>query len=540
MTARTSLTPAVTRRQLDEPAPGGPATRGARGWSCRCRAAPRGQRDRPRSTSPSTSRRSGAPGASRCSWPTTSSSVRGRIRTASGAGRRATACRPPRRTGASGALPVVGVVETRRGSPSGLHAPAATGPHARGPCGPVVLVASAGSWPSPVGLRRSIAGLLAARPACSPGSRWLGASDRHGVHHRRTTSSPTVADDGVAAARAWSTACPGRPTRPHPAWTAAAEVTRPCGRRDVVRVTTAADHGRAPATRPLTAAARRASWSSSSRTWPDDDGARGGRRRRRSGQAVGSGARGRRPSAAPSARSDEINEQVETRHSQAGEAVALPLSLLGHGVRLRRACSPPGCRSSGRSPSIAGGLLACSGSLTSIDLCDYLSVVSVIGLGLCIDYGLLLVSRYREELRRLHDAGDDVRPAALEGPWSTPWARPGAPCSSARDGRDQPVGPDVLRAADPAGVGAAGVSVVVVALLGALTLVPALASPGTADPARRHPRSRVCAGSPAAGDVAPTGARSPPGAPRAAAGPPWWRLAVLAFLVVAGVAGPLA
>ena len=40
---------------------------------------------RPPAAAPSTSRRSGAPGASRCCWPTTSSSVRGRIRTASGA-----------------------------------------------------------------------------------------------------------------------------------------------------------------------------------------------------------------------------------------------------------------------------------------------------------------------------------------------------------------------------------------------------------------------------------------------------------------------
>jgi len=28
------------------------------------------------------------------------------------------------------------------------------------------------------------------------------------------------------------------------------------------------------------------------------------------------------------------------------------------------------------------------------------NVVTVLGLGLCIDYGLLIVSRYREELRR--------------------------------------------------------------------------------------------------------------------------------------------
>src|SRR5215203_6680026 len=82
MTARTSLTPALSadsgtnrRRVAREttcaivvfPVPGGP------------------HRISDIGASPSTSRRSGVPGPSRCRWPTTSSSVRGRIRTASGA-----------------------------------------------------------------------------------------------------------------------------------------------------------------------------------------------------------------------------------------------------------------------------------------------------------------------------------------------------------------------------------------------------------------------------------------------------------------------
>ena len=77
------------RGQLDEGAGRWPGRPGRRAWSCRCRAAPRGaprpatyRRRRPRR------RRAGAaahPAPSRWSWPTTSSSVRGRIRTASGA-----------------------------------------------------------------------------------------------------------------------------------------------------------------------------------------------------------------------------------------------------------------------------------------------------------------------------------------------------------------------------------------------------------------------------------------------------------------------
>ena len=59
--------------------------RRARAWSCRCPADPR--RSRCVSRSCSTSRRSGLPGPTRCSWPTTSSIVRGRSRAASGAWR---------------------------------------------------------------------------------------------------------------------------------------------------------------------------------------------------------------------------------------------------------------------------------------------------------------------------------------------------------------------------------------------------------------------------------------------------------------------
>src|SRR4051812_9269521 len=88
MTARTSFTPALsadsgTNRRLVAcettcamvvlPVPGGP------------------QRISDIGASPSTSRRSGVPGPSRCRWPTTSSRVPGRIRTASGAVA-ATAC----------------------------------------------------------------------------------------------------------------------------------------------------------------------------------------------------------------------------------------------------------------------------------------------------------------------------------------------------------------------------------------------------------------------------------------------------------------
>ena len=58
---------------------------GGRGSSCRCRRGPTGSTEPTRSDSART--RKGAPGPTRCSWPTTSSSVRGRRRAASGAWR---------------------------------------------------------------------------------------------------------------------------------------------------------------------------------------------------------------------------------------------------------------------------------------------------------------------------------------------------------------------------------------------------------------------------------------------------------------------
>ena len=98
ITCRTSFTPAVTADSSTNfrfvwcettaaivvfPVPGGPQSSSDIGWS------------------PSTSRRNGEPGASRCCCPTSSSRLRGRIRTASGAAVWSTSARlPPPRAGA--------------------------------------------------------------------------------------------------------------------------------------------------------------------------------------------------------------------------------------------------------------------------------------------------------------------------------------------------------------------------------------------------------------------------------------------------------
>ena len=128
--------------------------------------------------------------------------------------------------------------------------------------------------------------------------------------------------------------------------------------------------------------------------------------------------------------------------------------------------------------SIAGALASLTAFSHFLDLdASTVNVVTVLGLGLCIDYGLLMVSRYREELRKVLD---------------------GAPVSElTRDQRALALGDTLDRAGRTVifsafivaislsglaffeiefirAVSAAAVSVVIVALAVALSLVPAL------------------------------------------------------------------
>jgi RND superfamily putative drug exporter len=187
---------------------------------------------------------------------------------------------------------------------------------------------------------------------------------------------------------------------------------------------------------------------------------------------------------------DEINSSVES-DLRRGEAIALPVSLLVM-VLVFGGLLAAGLPIVGAVASIGGGLACLLGFSHAIELDSSVpSVVSVLGLGLCIDYGLLLVSRFREELRRLIATGpvglrDDGDGSGADGQMSP------APeqVATALERTLGTAGRTVLFsavtvAASLAGllmvnasilraVGAAGVSVVVVALLVALTLVPAL------------------------------------------------------------------
>ncbi len=170
-----------------------------------------------------------------------------------------------------------------------------------------------------------------------------------------------------------------------------------------------------------------------------------------------------------------------------GEAIALPLSLLVMVVVFGGflAASMPVL---GAIASIAGGMGVLLGFAQAIELdAVVVNVVTVLGLGLSIDYGLLIVSRYREEAaqlvastasaglplrrRRRRAHGRAVVEEAVRrtvhtaGRTVTFSAVTIAIAISAL----MVFSPDILRS-----LGAAGVSVVVIALASALTLVPAL------------------------------------------------------------------
>ena len=104
------------------------------------------------------------------------------------------------------------------------------------------------------------------------------------------------------------------------------------------------------------------------------------------------------------------------------------------------------------------------------------NVVTVLGLGLCIDYGLLIVSRYREELHRLLDESStrSTRRAREDALVATMATAGRTVLFSGVTVAISLTGLLLFRARILRAIGAAGVSVVIVALLVALTLVPAL------------------------------------------------------------------
>lgn len=182
------------------------------------------------------------------------------------------------------------------------------------------------------------------------------------------------------------------------------------------------------------------------------------------------------PALITSAVTDQVAEDLKT-----GELIALPISLLIM-VVVFGGFLVAGLPLAGALASVAGGLGVLLGFTYVIDVdSSVVNVVTVLGLGLSIDYGLLIVSRYREELRDGRDAEgehrvrrrrhDRVISAALANTLGSAGRTVAfsAITVAVSIGGLFVMRPEILRS-----IGAAGVAVVLLAVLTALTLVPAL------------------------------------------------------------------
>ena len=173
---------------------------------------------------------------------------------------------------------------------------------------------------------------------------------------------------------------------------------------------------------------------------------------------------------------EAITSQVET-DLRAGEGIALPISFLVM-VLVFGGFVAAGMPIIGAIASIAGALASLLGFSHLIDLdATVVNVVTVLGLGLCIDYGLLTVSRFREELRshvQGRPAAEITREEILASVARTVDSAGRTVVFSGLTVAISLGGLLVFEASILKAIGSAGLSVVVVAMLVALTLVPAL------------------------------------------------------------------
>jgi putative drug exporter of the RND superfamily len=162
---------------------------------------------------------------------------------------------------------------------------------------------------------------------------------------------------------------------------------------------------------------------------------------------------------------DEIEAQAEEDLGRA-EMFALPLALLALIVvfgGLLAAILPLGVAFA----SMAGALIVLAGATITGDVAVYsINVITMFGIGVGIDYGLLVVSRFKEERAR----GSDV-PVALDRTMAT------AGRTVAYSGLTVAVALAGLLVFDSSGLRSlaiGGIGVVLVAVLAGLTLLPAL------------------------------------------------------------------
>jgi putative drug exporter of the RND superfamily len=163
----------------------------------------------------------------------------------------------------------------------------------------------------------------------------------------------------------------------------------------------------------------------------------------------------------------ELNEQSQ-KDTELGEYVALPVTLIVM-VFLFGGLVAAGIPFLGALASIAGGLSTLFGLSYFMDLDPSVpSVTTVMGLGLSIDYALLIVSRYREERGLGRDTEDAVAVAMSTAGRTITF--------SALTIATSLCGLFVFQDPIFRALGAAGVTVVLVALVAGLTLTPALLS----------------------------------------------------------------
>ncbi len=173
---------------------------------------------------------------------------------------------------------------------------------------------------------------------------------------------------------------------------------------------------------------------------------------------------------------DDINAQVATDLAK-GEGLALPASLIVL-IVVFGGFLAAGMPIIGAIASIGGGLGILLGFSYVMDLdATVVNIVTVMGLALCIDYGLLMVSRFREEVVAVapgvahRDLSEEQIAAAISGAVSTAGR---TVLFSALIVGISLSGLTLFEAPIMRAIGAAGVAVVIVALVVALTLIPAL------------------------------------------------------------------
>ncbi len=179
-----------------------------------------------------------------------------------------------------------------------------------------------------------------------------------------------------------------------------------------------------------------------------------------------------------------VNHQMEADLVR-GELIALPISLLVM-VIVFGGMLAAGMPIIGALASILAGLGSIWGLSFVMELDSVvINVVTLLGLGLSIDYGLLVVSRFKEELQRIIDTTSSENVLQFDGPSRRdPLVHEAVAATVASAGRTvvfsaltiaiSVAGLIAMPSSLLKGLGTAGSVIVLVALLTAITLVPAV------------------------------------------------------------------